>query len=556
MKKITVFALLALTLGTVSPAIGDDAEELRILQSPSTAGWIGADFIDTEYFGTSLLSSSNAQGEENVNDWRTVICDSVADTRCRIPGYHYNITSIFSPCSEKVTINCVESLKATLPNGNVVEGTPKRLWNPQGEYVGDPTLGIPDGGQASTWTLKDSNPSGSEDYIVVAGATGYVNIPSSASQPINPNDYFANLFATIQPIKEISGNYSDPKMHLFARGTTGVGLGGGVYAHQGCVMNDVTTCALRSAFPLDVTYSLTMRFERRFSQWLTGRLIDPSISIQELTGTKSVLTISAKPMIVPQVGGYIKWSDAPESLKAKYPAGTGGTGGSGGPDKDPTYDFTVQDLNLRTLRVGYGSSGTRAINAFKEWIPFLQDKPLAMKTNWTVRGIQDPPSQRMQQCAQNKFAGIVTSNAAVFSAGAPSWNQTDQTLDYTVGAPHYDTQGKLLTGQYVLSMKSDVARCIYGFTNAPISARVEIASEDGSPNVATTVLNENKATGMLTLTAAGFHYSVPKLAVKLLQEIPAVTPAQVTKSITCVKGKLKKTVKGTSPKCPTGYKKA
>jgi hypothetical protein len=139
-------------------------------------------------------------------------------------------------------------------------------------------------------------------------------------------------------------------------------------------------------------------------------------------------------------------------------------------------------------------------------------------------------------------------------------------LEYTVGAPHYDTEGKLLTGQYVLSMRSDVARCIYGFDSAPISARVEIASEDGSPNVVTTTINENPTTGMLTLNASGFHYSTPQLSVKFLQEkkaVPASTPsptattkAMTIKKITCVKGKVKKTVKGTNPRCPIGYKKS
>jgi hypothetical protein len=111
-----------------------------------------------------------------------------------------------------------------------------------------------------------------------------------------------------------------------------------------------------------------------------------------------------------------------------------------------------------------------------------------------------------------------------------------------------------------------VARCIYGFSTAPISARVEIASEDGSPNLVTTVINENPKTGMLTLNAAGFHYSTPQLSVKFLQEkkvAPTPTPmpsstakATALKKITCVKGKAKKTIKGTNPRCPIGYKKS
>ena len=113
-------------------------------------------------------------------------------------------------------------------------------------------------------------------------------------------------------------------------------------------------------------------------------------------------------------------------------------------------------------------------------------------------------------------------------------------------------------------MRSDVARCIYGFSAAPISARVEIASEDGTPNLVTTIINENPQTGMLTLNASGFHYSTPQLSVKFLQEkkvVPAPTPSATAKAaplkkIICLKGKAKKSIKGTNPRCPIGYKKS
>ena len=91
-----------------------------------------------------------------------------------------------------------------------------------------------------------------------------------------------------------------------------------------------------------------------------------------------------------------------------------------------------------------------------------------------------------------------------------------------------------------------------------------ILSEDGSPQVATQTINEKN--GWLTLSAAGFTYSSPTIAVKLTQAASAVaTPsptakapswAQSTKTITCLKGKAKKKVSGFNPQCPSGYKKA
>ncbi len=558
MKKLVILLILALSVIGFSPAMGDDADEIKQLENPIGGGWIGVDFFDTVYDGTSLLTVFNNRTEENVDDWKTVICDSVADPKCQIPGYNIDALSIFSPCNEVITENCIESLGATLANGEKIVGTPGKLWNPNGVFKGDALKGIPDGGQPSTWTLKGSNPNGSEDYVLVAGVKGQMKVPDSSTAADNQNLFWGNIFANLQPVKYTQGNYQDPKMVLFPRGKTGIGTGGGLAINRGCFMNDSTQCALRATFPLDVTYTLKFRFSVRLASWLRGRLVDPVITTENSGSLKSTMTISAKAMSVPEVGGYIKWSDAPDWVKAKYPAGTGGTGTS--PDA-----FTTQDLTTRILRVSSGSSGDRALKEFKEWIPFLLDKPMAMKTYWNVQSVQS--SQKMNQCAHEKFAGYVASNSAIYSSGAPNWNEERQSLDYIVGAPHFDTQGNVLQGSYALGIKSDVARCLYGFTSAPISARVEIASEDGSPNIATTVINEDSASGMFTLTASGFHYSTPQLSVKLLQEktpTPVATPSATptpkavakVKSILCIKGKIKKTVKGTNPRCPTGYKKA
>jgi hypothetical protein len=107
-------------------------------------------------------------------------------------------------------------------------------------------------------------------------------------------------------------------------------------------------------------------------------------------------------------------------------------------------------------------------------------------------------------------------------------------------------------------MSSSVARCIYNFTSAPISASVSITTSDGGvQKVATTVLNERN--GWLHLGAYGFGFSSPTLKVKLTQAAPTPTatpkPALQKTTITCVKGKTTKKVTAVAPKCPSGFKK-
>jgi hypothetical protein len=154
----------------------------------------------------------------------------------------------------------------------------------------------------------------------------------------------------------------------------------------------------------------------------------------------------------------------------------------------------------------------------------------------------------------------------VYSAGPPSFNKETGALDYKVLSPHFDSSGNENSGTYDLVLRSDFARCIYGFSNAPIRAEISIVGASGEDKVATTVINEKD--GWMYLSAKGFTFSSPTIRVKMSQEkvveaaapstqaSNAVKPAPVAKkSITCVKGKTTKKVVSANPKCPVGWKK-
>jgi hypothetical protein len=114
-------------------------------------------------------------------------------------------------------------------------------------------------------------------------------------------------------------------------------------------------------------------------------------------------------------------------------------------------------------------------------------------------------------------------------------------------------------------MRSDVARCVYGFTSAPIKAELSIVNDQGNQKVATEIIGEKN--GWLYLSAGGFTYSSPTIKVKLEQDAPppapeptptpsaSSKPAAKAVTITCVKGKTSKKVTAVKPKCPAGFKK-
>ena len=182
--------------------------------------------------------------------------------------------------------------------------------------------------------------------------------------------------------------------------------------------------------------------------------------------------------------------------------------------------------------------------------------------------------------------GFVTTNSLAYSGGAPSWN--GESLQYQVAGLHFQPDGKTpAIGTYDLAIRSDSARCLYGFSAAPISASITVTSQDGAQKVATTIVNEKD--GWLYLAAYGFTYSSPSISVKLTQTLPTPTqsatplptptptpvaiasPAPTTTSptevkspiksapkkitINCIKGKTIKKVTAVNPKCPKGYKK-
>ena len=180
---------------------------------------------------------------------------------------------------------------------------------------------------------------------------------------------------------------------------------------------------------------------------------------------------------------------------------------------------------------------------------------------------------QVEKCSTsaNSLIGMVTTNSMIYDPGPPSFDSLNGSLNYKVTSPHFDSRGEVASGNYDLLMRSDIARCIYRFSNAPIRGTVEITSDDGNNKVATTSVNEND--GWLHMSANNFTFSSPTIKVKLSQDAPAkvtnqsgaiaptsIQPATVEKSkivsktITCVKGKTVKKVLGANPKCPVGYK--
>jgi hypothetical protein len=237
-----------------------------------------------------------------------------------------------------------------------------------------------------------------------------------------------------------------------------------------------------------------------------------------------------------------------------------GPAGGSNPD-DPTREVPTSFIELS--QYPYGEF---AMEIIKKLASEVGDKSIASPSVWSFKTLRTSNSAALNPCISSGsgLKGIVTTNSTTYSQGAPTFK--DGELSYKVASLHTLSDGSVFKGTYDLLLKSEVARCLYNFSKAPISASIEVINEAGVNQVATTTVNEKD--GWLYLSANNFTFSSPTVKVKLTQEVekidpvatPTPTPSSkpaVAKKITiaCVKGKTSKKVTAVKPVCPSGFKK-
>lgn len=457
--------------------------------------------------------------------------------------------TILGPCTEKISRSCVESLEITDKNGKKFIGKVDdsfRSYNPQG-YSGNREYGLPTSGNSFLFDVPGVPHAGGTKYLVVAKVESRKLISEAKfSDVILQTAIFAvslvngkfepNIAPTDLTFEVIDGK---PKRPEFLRL-------GKYHPHvEKCVQQSQTQCAIPHPLPLDAKFSLTANFDAKVQGWLHGRFSDASAALQVLPDGSTKIKVEGKPVTVPMIGKYVKRSDMSRELVNFYTAAPKPLGGIG-----TCKEFDDKPNCLRQ-QLSYGEG---AMREFLLWLPVMADKAIAAPTQWSVRAIPRQFATNGAACYTNNpsVSGIVTTNATSYIGTPPTFNTATQTLDYKVAAPHYLPDGKEFQGTYDLLIDSKVARCIYGFTNAPIQASVSILASDGTERAVTTTVRESN--GWIELSVQGFTFSNPILRVKLTQDKPLMEAKKVApKTLVCTNGKSVKKV--TTKSCPKGYRK-
>ena len=461
-----------------------------------------------------------------------------------------------TPCANATEVDCIAGISAkNLKTGAVstsFTSKPELTAGFDAALKGDSDIGLPNGGNPLVVSIPSAPHSAGDLYLVKSDYYAHRGAATSNKFVLD------QLTNSLYPVTVETGQFDPGGPNLDPKAYVGkaIGAGGGTplppylsgfTTDARCLMATRTTCIKSQPFPENYSFGINLNMSKGFNGWLYGRMANPEVSVTTASGGDSVkVQILAEPVKVPIVFGWTKNSELTAEMRERYQKDRSGGIYAGTDPRGPFESVSI----LKGHSNSYDDLG---IDEFLSWMPFLGDKAVAMPSQWNFQtlNLSSGTASELSKCTKsaNSLAGLIFTNASVFSSGAPAFNKSEGTLDYKVASPHTKPDGTLTTGTYDLVLNSTVARCIYGFSKAPIGATVSVLSNDGEAQIATTVINEKN--GFFRMGAYGFGFSSPTIKMKITQ----AGAAGAKTTITCVKGKKAKKVTAVKPVCPAGFKK-
>jgi hypothetical protein len=507
---LTLIALLLNNTPHVSAADPsfDPKKQFRVFISESE--WFN-------YPSHLALRKTNLADEK---DYETILCKEWGYGDCAPAGGNfvtkYFGTVILPQCAEGAPIYCIERLELKSGVGKWEEVKFSRhIKGPTQDPI--PEIGYPGGGTISLFEPRDEDITFNVDGYAVYASFEIYDTAINQKEP-----RFEGLDLRVTPYKLENGKFSEQSISTTINESGRKSLFFSSFGEK-IVWSESTQRGKTADFPQDLAARISLRVPNTVTGWLGGRLSKAEVSVKKVNARTNQLVIGGLPATVGIASSVLERASAPEFFK--------------------------KGLENNPKSAGFGWRGSNGpfdvLNAIKD---SMNDKSVSEETRWSLNSYSNSTTQCLQD--DSKLVGLVTTNATAFDAVPPTFSAG--ILTYKIGGLHYDSKGSLTSGSYDLVMRSDVARCLYKFTNAPIQASISITYETGERKIATKVVNERD--GWLYIGAYNFSFSSPTIEVRLTQ---AAVPTTKLKNVTilCTKGKVTKKLTATNPKCPAGFKK-
>ena len=494
--------------------------------------------LDQGWFRPSHLGVRIDDENYTDNRYDTYLCLKVGSGDC---GYSegnvisYFGTVIYPVCVDAGNGPCIEKFELRSGSSNWQEVEYVRSISAPTRSA-EPSIGFPDAGSISLWRSKDVLHQGGEgNYAVVVVSDG----TGSRDQTWN----YSAIQARILPFTETRGSFREASVGPSrAMSFEGVDYGKRV-SFSGyeidAIWSDRFGKGVRAEWSQGVQTRLTLRIPSSANGWIGGRMSGVDFELTPINEKINRLKITGSPISVSEVEVNIPLADVPEKLKKVYPG------------IDPPVIGAYFSVGSKH------QVAARALEALRD---YTKDQATATQTVWGFETVDSTSNRCLAD--KGRIVGFISTNALSYTNSAPTF--ADGRLKYSVANMHRNEKGEVIRGSYDLVIRSDAARCLYGFSNAPIEAVVSVTYDERVENVATTVTGERD--GWLYISAKNFTYSSPSIEVAISQPEPTPTPTALApttavekpsskKTITCVKGTAVKKVSGRSPKCPKGFKK-
>lgn len=535
---------------------------------------VGFTIVDDRVL-TQVSSITGARRGTNITN---LVCSSAADPTCTDTEM-LRVSAVLPPCGERASASdiCIKSLRTGDAN-RTLQKADLLYQIDTFTFPADLARKLPAGGALSVWKGPSIKGFDLEYTVAVDMQINYYGNTSSV----------VGFSAQVIPTTTKAGNYFPKKWDNSRSTTNPEGFALEIYDNpsnqpsaddsNNCIWTDLGRCATMNTFFPDQPIELTLQMDNGLSGWLFGRMKDTVASVRPISANTSVLTISGTSINVPAGVAWIPRGEFESSVALQEIDFEGlvrrdpniqyiGGKPSNHPDLFEFPTFGLPNGGVHTANPTLKGKGM--LFAVEKWLQTSGVLP-----TWRVQGMNPSSFWGMDQSAANKvwectindkskLHGVMTTNSMAYSWSPPSFK--DGILSYKVGGAHLDVDGSVYRGSYDLAMNAQSARCIYGFTDAPIKASVSVVGSGGEEQQISTETISVKD-GWMTLSAKNFTFSSPTIRIKLSQEqstkIATKDGASATKAktkvrttLTCVKGKSTKKITGLSPKCPSGYKK-
>lgn len=432
---------------------------------------------------------------------QTLCEDPGADLACGSSSSGYVSGTVVLPFCGEVVENCVAGLE--VGTSSSMEAATFVGTGYGSTFNGDPTKGLPRGSGPSYFDAKHAHSNGNR-YVVAA----LLNF-SAEQRGIQANEFSVRVF----PVVERSSSLPFPKAEV-CETADGKGLNRCIQHYEECIYQLEGICAAAQEFAPETRVKVSLKLSNEVSGWFRGRLQDPEISVEPIDPMYSKVEVAGAPVSVPRlVSTYVVGQDGPNIVGA--PNENGHTG-----------PFTI-----------FRAASARGIEIVNGLRNVVKDTATAVNTVWMINSITaNQAAGNASGCFadRSRLLGIVTTNAMAYTGTVPDYS--NGYLSYRVAGMHYMPDGKTeVLGTYDLVMRSDVARCVYGFSKAPVSATIQVVGTSGEEKVSTTIVNERD--GWLKLAAYGFTFSEKEVRVTLTQ---ALQPRRVSANLAKFSGKVTK----------------